>query len=313
MKLCAERSSQVSEGRKRTSSQAVSTARKTAASPSKGESAIFLLSIYSNGLYSSETLSSHRTLPTTILYSEKGLLLYDRVSRAQPASLFLCASHSPSDNVCSANPTHLPPFIPLPKLVEEPEYYLWRAEINILQKHSHEIAPRIFGHTTNASAKHCKASLKSREEHREDQKQEEYEKNYPESADAIKEKWGDQKVGKHNGGVNAEEGLDGDRAVGCASLVELGAGSLRKVSPPQEGYCMLLQAHCSCRLSPFCSCPCTDGSPDSCPSRSARGRKHIRRSSSQCPVLCAGPGQGRARANAGRAAQTGSHCQGQTG
>ncbi|CEH17507.1 hypothetical protein CBOM_03925 [Ceraceosorus bombacis] len=48
------------------------------------------------------------------------------------------------------------------------------------------------------------------------------------AAMAYKEKWGDAQVGKHNGGVNAEEGLDGDSAVGPASLIELGAGSLRK-------------------------------------------------------------------------------------
>ncbi|UZJ57003.1 hypothetical protein CBS101457_006323 [Exobasidium rhododendri] len=132
-----------------------------------------------------------RTLPTTILYSEKGLLLYDL-------------------------------------LVEEPEYYLWRAEINILQKYAHEIAPRIFGHCTGDSSKLCKNFIKSKEETHEDRKQDHYEEMYPKSLDLLKEKWGDQRVGKHNGGVNAEEGLDGDRAVGCASLVELGAGSLRK-------------------------------------------------------------------------------------
>jgi tRNA-specific adenosine deaminase 2 len=122
-----------------------------------------------------------RTLPTTILYSERGLLLYD-------------------------------------KLVEAPEYYLWNAEIDILTRHAKEIAQRAFGHKTY------------KEEQKDEQPYRKQQNDFPpkNQLDATKERWGDEQVGIHNGGVNAEEGLDGDHAIGAASLVELGAGSLRK-------------------------------------------------------------------------------------
>lgn len=47
----------------------------------------------------------------------------------------------------------------------------------------------------------------------------------------LKEKWGDFTVGRHNGGVNSEHGLDytgGSSPASGAAVVELGAGSLRK-------------------------------------------------------------------------------------
>jgi hypothetical protein len=123
------------------------------------------------------------------------------------------------------------------QLVEEPEYYLWSAEINILRKYSQEIALRIFGHSTRESAQLCKdVVVKSKDdEQEEEQNREQFNGAYPHNSDREKEKWGDQRVGRHNGGVNAEEGLDGDCAVGCASLVELGAGSLRKVGFQKKG------------------------------------------------------------------------------
>jgi hypothetical protein len=142
-----------------------------------------------------------RTLPTTILYSERGLLLYD-------------------------------------ELVEEPEYYLWSAEINILQKYSHEIALRAFGHSTQHSLSPFQQPIASKKEDYNKQEEQQHLNNggsFPRNADLEKEKWGDQRVGKHNGGVNGEAGLDGDRSIKCASLVELGAGSLRKVrSSPEQ-------------------------------------------------------------------------------
>lgn len=113
--------------------------------------------------------------------------------------------------------------------MEEPEYYLWSAEINILEKYSDEIALRAFGHTTEQSLSLCKNPNASKKDDPK-QDQEQYNKEqFPRTQDLEKEKWGDQRVGRHNGGVNGEEGLDGNCSVGFASLVELGAGSLRKV------------------------------------------------------------------------------------
>jgi hypothetical protein len=117
------------------------------------------------------------------------------------------------------------------QLVEEPEYYLWSAEINILQKYSHEIALRAFGHSTEQSSKLCQHPIISKKDEKEHKHQKQHHNNgaHLRNTDLEKEKWGDQKVGRHNGGVNGEAGLDGDRSIKYASLVELGAGSLRKV------------------------------------------------------------------------------------
>lgn len=146
-----------------------------------------------------------RTMPTTALYSEVGLQLYDR-------------------------------------LVEAPEYYLWNAEIDILKRHASEIALRMFGHQTYAEGR-TTASLGngSKQQQQQQQKEEKQEQQQdgpkkipphqipPSAKDASRERWGDNRVGLHNGGVNAEEGLDSKvPAKGPASLVELGAGSLRK-------------------------------------------------------------------------------------
>lgn len=132
-----------------------------------------------------------------------------------------------------------------PQIAEVPEYYLFNAELDILKTYGTEIALRIFGHTTPQSA-HFAGSYKDAmrtpkpnfddEGHGPDGAPETvHEDGVPnggggglEHSVKRKEKWGDQQVGRFNGGVNAEEGMDGDRAVGCASLVELGAGSLRK-------------------------------------------------------------------------------------
>ncbi|EST09822.1 Histidine-specific methyltransferase, SAM-dependent [Kalmanozyma brasiliensis GHG001] len=135
-----------------------------------------------------------KTLPTTILYDEQGLILYDKLTAA-------------------------------------PEYYLYNAELQILKDHGPEIALRIFGHstaTTNDLSATAAAHLEG--PHRE-QKEAPKHDNLPpqrDTAASTKERWGDSDVGRFNGGVNAEEGLDGERAVGAGSLVELGAGSLKK-------------------------------------------------------------------------------------
>ncbi|PWZ01904.1 hypothetical protein BCV70DRAFT_53228 [Testicularia cyperi] len=146
-----------------------------------------------------QNFAYRKTLPTTILYDEQGLILYDKLTTA-------------------------------------PEYYLFNAELQILKDYGPEIALRIFGHTTPASRKltsstsqHNRTPQRDHEhDHRDEDEQQAPKHDGPASSDTMKEKWGDADVGKYNGGVNAEEGLDGDRAVGAGSLVELGAGSLKK-------------------------------------------------------------------------------------
>ncbi|SPO19840.1 related to TAD2 - tRNA-specific adenosine deaminase 2 [Ustilago trichophora] len=135
-----------------------------------------------------------KTLPTTILYDEQGLILYDKLTAA-------------------------------------PEYYLYNAELQILKDYGPEIALRIFGHSTTATEKTLGVVSGHQQAPQYNQNEAEKEDHLPPQRDAgvsTKERWGDSDVGRFNGGVNAEEGLDGDRAVGAGSLVELGAGSLKK-------------------------------------------------------------------------------------
>ncbi|TKY90429.1 hypothetical protein EX895_000427 [Sporisorium graminicola] len=135
-----------------------------------------------------------KTLPTTILYDEQGLILYDKLTTA-------------------------------------PEYYLYNAELQILKDHGPEIALRIFGHSTATVENLSGASVAHRDGPYREQQEARKDDTLPPQRDATasaKQRWGDSVVGRFNGGVNAEEGLDGDRAVGAGSLVELGAGSLKK-------------------------------------------------------------------------------------
>ncbi|CAO1621707.1 unnamed protein product [Sympodiomycopsis kandeliae] len=155
-----------------------------------------------------------KTLPTEILYDEKGLKIYDQ-------------------------------------LVDVPEYYLWNAETSILKEYGDEIALRIFGHHTPATKQLLQEAL-SQEQYQQHQRKEQLHRNHRkhdqdggggggeapvfdglrhEQFQLAKEKWGDVKVGRFNGGVNSEHGFDGDKAANHANqdaLVELGAGSLRK-------------------------------------------------------------------------------------
>ncbi|KAN0066219.1 hypothetical protein ACQY0O_000313 [Thecaphora frezii] len=135
-----------------------------------------------------------RTLPTVILYDEQGLILYDKLTTA-------------------------------------PEYYLFNAELEILREFGPEIARRIFGYPAPAAIDATQLGQPKRSHQERKQQHQRNGDRPPLTAgpdDCEKEKWGDHSVGKFNGGVNAEEGLDGDRAIGAGSLVELGAGSLRK-------------------------------------------------------------------------------------
>ncbi|CAO1621803.1 unnamed protein product [Parajaminaea phylloscopi] len=145
-----------------------------------------------------------KTLPTTLLYDENGLKIYD-------------------------------------ELVEVPEYYLWNAEKSILETHGKEIAFRLFGHQTEATEKLLQRTVgeeEARKQQRKHHKKDRQDKEAPvfdglnhEEYTTANEKWGDFRVGKHNGGVNSEHGLDdggGSESASSAAVVELGAGSLRK-------------------------------------------------------------------------------------
>lgn len=162
-----------------------------------------------------------KTLPTEILYDEKGLKIYDQ-------------------------------------LVDVPEYYLWNAETSILREYGDEIALRIFGHQTPATQQLLRNALGEEQYQRQQHRKQHFHRNHRRQKNedddeqhrrrrqqeepvfdglrqedfnaAKKEKWGDVKVGRFNGGVNSEHGFDGDSSSTHASdaLVELGAGSLRK-------------------------------------------------------------------------------------
>lgn len=164
-----------------------------------------------------------KTLPTEILYDERGLKVYDQ-------------------------------------LVDVPEYYLWDAETSILREYGDEIVLRIFGHQTRATQDMLSEALSPEDYQRQQRKQrlhrnhgrKQQQRNGNDDDDnsrhehqeepvfdglqqedfdlAKKEKWGDAKVGRFNGGVNSEHGFDGDSSSNSSpdALVELGAGSLRK-------------------------------------------------------------------------------------
>lgn len=136
-----------------------------------------------------------KRVPTMVLYDEKGLRLYDRITE------------------------------------EAKEYYPFQAELEIFKRHGLEIA-------------HAMGFPKRRgEEEDEQEKREKSPRAAASGANAGEEKWGDANVGRHNEGVNGEEGAvrgegpvrpatsrSGQRAPRAWDVVELGAGSLRKTS-----------------------------------------------------------------------------------
>lgn len=146
-----------------------------------------------------------KTLPTTILYDEQGLKIYD-------------------------------------ELVNVPEYYLWNAETSILEEHGEEIALRLFGHQTPETLellRNARGEEGFKREQRKQHRKDQGDKDAPvfdgldlSSYQIFGEKWGDFRVGRHNGGVNSEHGLNdtdgGGNAPALDSVIELGAGSLRK-------------------------------------------------------------------------------------
>lgn len=128
---------------------------------------------------------------------------------------------------------------------EAPEYYLYQAELNLLKTHGKEIAelmgfPSVSSvddhqersnHTITAEGKPQQVYKSSNNDNNEDDNESDDDEwnDYPENrriGDEVNEKWGDQKVGKWNEGVNGEEGLAGERGKlnNGWDIVELGAG-----------------------------------------------------------------------------------------
>ncbi|ODN79544.1 hypothetical protein L202_03501 [Cryptococcus amylolentus CBS 6039] len=95
---------------------------------------------------------------------------------------------------------------------DAPEYYLFNDELNLLKDHGKEIA-RYMGFQGG----------KEEHGHQETGYQSGPESNWKPG------RWGDAAVGKHNVGVNGEEGLGGGWKPGW-DVVELGAGALRKTA-----------------------------------------------------------------------------------
>jgi len=104
---------------------------------------------------------------------------------------------------------------------EAPEYYLYQAELNLLKTHSHEIASQM-GFPTLPSAQHDDQDQGQERQH--EQEQERMRRIEKTGETDTGEKWGDDKVGRWNGGVNGEEGLDGEKKGKGWDIVELGAG-----------------------------------------------------------------------------------------
>ncbi|WVQ75901.1 hypothetical protein IAR50_005536 [Cryptococcus sp. DSM 104548] len=95
---------------------------------------------------------------------------------------------------------------------DAPEYYLFNDELNLLKDHGKEIA-RYMGFQGGKKEQHGQ----------QDTYQSGPETNWKPG------RWGDAAVGKHNVGVNGEEGLGGGWKPGW-DVVELGAGALRKTA-----------------------------------------------------------------------------------
>ncbi|KAM0789841.1 hypothetical protein ACM66B_006688 [Microbotryomycetes sp. NB124-2] len=115
------------------------------------------------------------------------------------------------------------------EITESKAYYPFEAEREILDKYGDEIAARMFGlpsHTTRHASAH--GSDGDNHKHRPNGD------HAGPRTTAVKEKWGDSNVGKHNQGVNGNASAIPSR-IGLA--VELGSGSLDKTR--------LLLASCS--------------------------------------------------------------------
>lgn len=105
---------------------------------------------------------------------------------------------------------------------EAPEYYLYQAELQLLKTHSREIAAQMGFPSPSPSSPSPRSpqgpqgpqSHQTPPPPREDpppQNDSHSPRVDREDDGETDEKWGDVKVGRWNGGVNAEEGLDGER------------------------------------------------------------------------------------------------------
>lgn len=93
---------------------------------------------------------------------------------------------------------------------QAPEYYLFQDELNLFKTHGAEIALAM-------------GFPERKEEQQVPPKDETSATQGPRDIKWKAGRWGDEKVGKWNGGVNAEEGL-GDGVERGWDVVELGAG-----------------------------------------------------------------------------------------
>jgi hypothetical protein len=105
---------------------------------------------------------------------------------------------------------------------EAPEYYLYQAELQLLKTHSREIATQMGFPSPSSPSPTSPRSAQGSQSHqtpppppRQDDQPPQHDSHSPrvgrEDDGETDEKWGDVKVGRWNGGVNAEEGLDGER------------------------------------------------------------------------------------------------------
>ncbi|KAJ9094912.1 hypothetical protein QFC19_007768 [Naganishia cerealis] len=143
-----------------------------------------------------------KSIPTMVLYDEKGLRLYDAITE------------------------------------QAPEYYLFGAELGLFKEHGAEIA-RAMGFPQPRKTKQEKQE-NGNDGHSRERKRDK----------TVKERWGDEEVGKWNQGVNGQNGFqlnvqdsvnedarledlteeDKQKVEQGWDIIELGAGSLRKTS-----------------------------------------------------------------------------------
>lgn len=109
-----------------------------------------------------------KSIPTMVLYDEKGLRLYDAITE------------------------------------QAPEYYLFGAELGLFKEHGAEIA-RAMGFPSSQAIKQAKQENGNGHSH-EDQNDEQAH-DHARADETVKERWGDEKVGKWNHGVNGQNGF----------------------------------------------------------------------------------------------------------
>jgi hypothetical protein len=95
---------------------------------------------------------------------------------------------------------------------EAPEYYLYQAELQLLKTHSREIAAQMGFPSPSSHTSQPTHQTPPPPPRQDDQPPQNDSPRIDREDDGeTDEKWGDVKVGRWNGGVNGEEGLDGER------------------------------------------------------------------------------------------------------